>query len=298
MAAELQGGASAGVGALLRAALPSVPGVNLLPGVRKTGATGDPDLVATGPAVLVDRAQVAAYAAVCGFPAKETLPLTYPHVLALPLHLALMAHPAFPFPAVGTVHLENAVTSHRPVYVGETLRASVRTGPIQRHPRGTAVDLVAQVRSGEDLVWESTSTYLRRGRQPDGGAEHVPLLPEDLAEQSGGAGIEWRLPGDSGRRYAAVSGDHNPIHLHPLTAKAFGFPRPITDRMWTKARCVAAVENRLPEAVRVEVAFRKPVLLPGSVRFRVRGTGDGAHTFALTRPSDGSLHLVGRATPL
>ena len=80
-------------------------------------------------------------------------------------------------------------------------------------------------------------------------------------------GVEWRLPADLGRRYAAVSGDRNPIHLYPLTAKALGFPRQIAHGMWSKARCVAAIENRLPDAVRVDVAFKKPIVLPGTVAF-------------------------------
>ncbi|WP_258038084.1 MaoC/PaaZ C-terminal domain-containing protein, partial [Streptomyces sp. SM5] len=54
---------------------------------------------------------------------------------------------------------------------------------------------------------------------------------------------EWRLPGDLGRRYGAVSGDRNPIHLHPLTARLFGFPRHIAHGMWTVARCLAEAET-------------------------------------------------------
>ena len=75
----------------------------------------------------------------------------------------------------------------------------------------------------------------------------------------------WKLPGDLGRRYAAVSGDHNPIHLYGLTAKAFGFPRQIAHGMWSKARCLAALDGRLPDAVTVEVAF-KPILSPAPWR--------------------------------
>ena len=41
-----------------------------------------------------------------------------------------------------------------------------------------------------------------------------------------------------------MSGDHNPIHLHPLTAKALGYPRQLAHGMWSLARCVAALENR------------------------------------------------------
>jgi acyl dehydratase len=81
-----------------------------------------------------------------------------------------------------------------------------------------------------------------------------------------------------------------------LTAKALGFPRQIAHGMWTKARSIAAIENRLPDAVTVEVAFKKPVFLPGTVAFADRLDG-GTHTFSLTNPKDGSPHLVGRATP-
>ena len=111
------------------------------------------------------------------------------------------------------------------------------------------------------------------------------------------SGIVWRLPGDLGRQYAAVSGDHNPIHLYPITAKALGFPRQIAHGMWTMARCVAALENRLPDAVRVDVAFKKPVLLPGSVAFGSTPV-DGGFAFSLTSPKDGAPHLAGRTTAL
>jgi acyl dehydratase len=94
-----------------------------------------------------------------------------------------------------------------------------------------------------------------------------------------------------------VSGDANPTHLYPLTAKALGFPRQIAHGMWTMARCVAALENRLPGAVRVDVAFKKPVLLPGSVAFGSTPL-DGGYAFSLSRPKDGAPHLAGRTTAL
>src|SRR6478672_9999255 len=94
---------------MLKAALPVLPGVNLVPGVRKHGDTL-PDLALTRHDVPVDRAHVAAYSEVCGFPLKETLPVTYPHLLAFGLHMAIMTDGSFPFPAIGTVHLENSIS--------------------------------------------------------------------------------------------------------------------------------------------------------------------------------------------
>jgi acyl dehydratase len=102
----------------------------------------------------------------------------------------------------------------------------------------------------------------------------------------------WRVPGDIGRRYAAVSGDVNPIHLHPLTARAFGFPRAIAHGMWCKAHALAALESRLPDAFTVDVAFRKPVLLPSTAHFVVRPTGGGFDLGLLRAGKDGE-HLVG-----
>jgi acyl dehydratase len=205
--------------------------------------------------------------------------------------MAVMSSPRFPFPAIGTIHLANRITSHRPVSIGETVSIEVHAAPLVPHPKGTAVDFVATVSVGEETVWESTSTYLRLGRGPTGEESRSSDGLEVVA-----GGVTWRLPGDLGRRYAAVSGDRNPIHLYPLTARALGFKRQIAHGMWTLARCVAAVENRLPDAVTVEAAFRKPVFLPGSVAFGVSAHDDGL-AFALTSPKNGSPHVLGRTLP-
>lgn len=279
-----------GLGALVRAALPAVPGLNLLPGVRKGPASAFTGLAYARHGVEVRREHVDAYAAVCGFPRKDTVPLPYPHLLAFGLHMAIMGDPAFPYPAIGTVHLENTITAHRSIGVGETLDLETSVGAPRPHAKGTLVDFVTTVTSAGETAWESTSTYLRRGR---GDADAAGGL---VVEGAPTGGVEWRLPADLGRRYAAVSGDHNPIHLYPLTARALGFPRQIAHGMWTKARSIAAIENRLPDAVTVEVAFKRPVLLPGTVAF-ADTAARGVHTFALTDPRDGSPHLVGRATP-
>jgi acyl dehydratase len=282
---------------LLRAALPSIPVANRLPGVRKTG--GDPSSLRGERTAAVTRDHVSAYAAVCGFPVKDTAPLTFPHVLAFPLHMALMTSPDFPFPAIGTVHLENTITQHRPVLVGETLRIEVHTSEVRSHSKGRTIAFLATGSVDGDTVWESSSTYLRRGRSPAEAAEAAEtaettrddgiLSPTAVAPGR----ITWRLAGDVGRRYAAVSADHNPIHLYPLTAKALGYPRQIAHGMWSLARCVAALENRLPDAVTVEAAFRKPIVLPGTVAFGQDRTGSGV-IFALTSPTSGAPHVVGR----
>ena len=256
---------------MLKAALPVLPGVNLIPGIAKKGAgQGLPDLTLRREAVSIDAAHVASYAEVCGFEPSQSLPFTYPHMLAFPLHMGIMTDGSFPYPAIGSVHL--ATPSPSTARSRPPRPSTSRPGTEPPPPRkGKVFDLVTEVSAGGETVWESTSTYLRVGRgdetaSPEG--EPFDLVPS--------TGVEWKLPGDLGRRYAAVSGDHNPIHLYPLTAKAFGFKRQIAHGMWSKARCVAAFASRLPDAATVEVEFRKPIFLPGKVAFGSKVTVAGA----------------------
>ncbi len=282
-----------GLGSLVKVALPSIPGVNLLPGIRKLPATPFHGLSFRRGEVTPDPARVDAYAQVCGFARRDTLPLTYPHLLAFGVQMAIMADPAFPWPAMGAVHLENTLTSHRPIGRQERLAVSTSVAQPRGHHRGEVLDFITSVTSAEELVWESTSSYLVRGR---GGSPEAAGVKLDHVVPGT---TTWVLPSDLGRRYAAVSGDLNPIHLTALTAKALGFRRQIAHGMWTKARCLAALENRLPAAVRVEVAFKKPVFLPGHVAFGMAAahpvvSGHPDWDFSLTDPRNGAPHLLGR----
>lgn len=279
-----------GPAALLRAALPALPVIGQLPGIKKD-RTATAGFALTRPPVTVERAHADRYAELCGFPVKDTVALTYPHMLAQPLHLAILTDPRFPVPAMGMVHIENSISQHRRIAVGETLGVRVEVGSPLPHPVGTAWRLTSTITADGETVWESTSTYLRRGkRNPDA------AWASDLVEVPP-SGPVFPLKADLGRRYAAVSGDYNPIHLTALSAKALGFPRQIAHGMWTKARCVAMLENRLPDAVRVDVAFKKPVFLPSSVAYGSK-PADHGYAFSLHKRGSDTLHLLGRTAAL
>jgi acyl dehydratase len=285
-----------------RAAMPMVPGASLLPFVP--GGGGEiPELDLRLEGIVADPADVAAYAKVCGFALRDSLPATYPHVLAFPLHMAVMADGGFPFGAVGLVHVENQIEQHRPVGIGEELTIRVRPTKLAPHSKGQTFSLLTEVTVGDELAWQSTSTMLRRGKpqQPADGPKagrtvpksaHRPGVGEDV-----GASAEWKLGGGLGRSYASVSGDRNPIHMHSLTAKPLGFPGAIAHGMWTKARCLAALDSRLPDAFAVEVRFRKPIFLPARVEFASAPEGDEI-AFSVRDARKQAPHLDGLVTPL
>ena len=247
---------------------------------RKGGAL--PDTVYTLSGVTADPAHLAAYNRVCGFRLADELPATYPHLLSYPMQIKLMAGGDFPFPLVGSVHVANRITQTRPLTLDDRLDLRVHTENLRDHPRGRQFDVVSTATVAGETVWTDVSTYLRRtaGGERDGDREHAePPAPQAV----------WRVPEDTGRRYAEVSGDRNPIHLHRLTARLFGFRRAIAHGMWTKARCLAALEGRLPDAYTVDVRFKLPVLLPATVAFHAE---DGRE-FSLHDARTGKPHLAG-----
>jgi len=259
-------------------------GALLSPFKRPRPDAGFPRTRLVLPALRVDLARLAAYERVCGFATgDDALPVTYPHVLGFPLAMRLMSARDFPLPLLGLVHTSIGITQQRPLPATGEYELSVYVAGLAPHRRGTEAKVVTEVRVGADVVWESSSTYLARHRtsseQAAERAEQAPLPP--LAE--------WRLAGDIGRRYATASGDRNPIHLHPLTARLFGFPRAIAHGMWTVARCLAA--HGTPQVGVVRAEFRAPVLLPGTVtygsegdRFELRG-GDRLHVTGVVNGS-------------
>src|SRR4051794_39061794 len=211
--------------------------------------------------VPVDPDHLAAYRRLCGFAPGDTLPATYPQTLAFPLILALLTDPAFPFPAMGTVHLGNRIRVTRRLEVGDVLAYEITSRATTLHPRGPATVLAITATSDGEVVWDADMTLLRRKRVRPAALGAGRAQPDVPADPPRGPAA-WALSADLGRRYAALSGDRNPIHLTDLTAKPFGFSRHIAHGMWTHARALAELDNRLPDAYTVEVAFKKPVTLP------------------------------------
>ncbi|HWE31853.1 MAG TPA: MaoC/PaaZ C-terminal domain-containing protein [Solirubrobacteraceae bacterium] len=277
-----------------RAGLAMIPGASRLP-FLPGGSRDIPPLTLALSEVSVDRERLAAYDRVCGFSLGDTLPPTYPHMLAFPLHLALMTDGSFPFGAIGLVHIENSITVRRPIGTGEPLSIRVWATALEPHPRGRQFTIRTEATVGDELVWDESSTNLKRGGGSSEGqrGERSSDGREELPTTA-----TWRLGGDLGRRYGSVSGDLNPIHVHALSARLFGFPTAIAHGMWTKARCLAALESRLPDRYTVEVAFKRPILLPATVAFGEAGSvsePDGLR-FGVRDARKGTPHLQGRVT--
>jgi acyl dehydratase len=204
----------------------------------------------------------------------------------------LMSDVDFPLPLAGVVHVANRIEVLRPIDAGERLDLTVRAADLRAHERGRQVDIVATALVDGAQVWRGVSTYLHR--ENPSGPRTSP--DERIRAHRPAPSAVWRVGREVGPRYAAVSGDRNPIHTSRIAARVFGFPRTIAHGMWSKARCLAALEGRLPDRYTVDVAFKLPVLLPSTVDFAAVRDGDGwrmsLHGHGSDRP-----HLTGAVNP-
>jgi acyl dehydratase len=252
---------------------------------RFTGSSV-PEVMAERRGVMVHGAAVADYAHLCGFGLGAHPPVTWPHLVGFPLHAAIMSRRDFPVPMVGLVHVENRITWTRPLDYGETFDVSVHAADLRPHRRGRLVDLVAEVSSGGEVAWRGVSTYLARGVGDDSAEADSP---PDVSDLAGRGVVQLRFAEDAGRRYASVSGDVNPIHLHALSARALGFDRAIAHGMFSYARVLASLGARLPAAGSSTVWFRKPVKLPSTTRLAV---SNDARMAVLVPAKGGGEYLV------
>jgi acyl dehydratase len=219
-----------------------------------------PALRLVRPAAPLEPVAIERYARVCGFIPEHGVPLTFPHLLAFPLHLLMLTDPAFPWPALGLVHLANHVRLRRPLAYGDVLRVEVEFGALLRHDKGQAFVLHTRLYRRGEAVWDGDSIYLKRKVAAAGD----PLAALEVERDALRRVSRWQLPAQLGRDYAHASGDYNPIHLTTLSAKAFGFPRAIAHGMWTLARAAAALQPPKPLTdATLSAEFKAPMLLPG-----------------------------------
>ncbi len=239
--------------------------------------------------------KISAYNKVCGFSDSDYLPITYPHVLAMPLHLAILSQEAFPARVMGLVHIENTITRYGPIPNQEILSIRCFIEDHMDTRSGQVFEMNTVVSTQDSVVWEEVSTFLARRRGAGKSGKTRKKIEDTFADfdTQGTISSGWDAPAGIGRQYAMVSGDFNPIHLSEPSARVLGFPAAIAHGMWSLARSLAEIGKvTLGAKVRVSNSFKLPILLPTSVTFLQTANEQGTR-FLLTDHAGQKTHLSG-----
>jgi len=253
-----------------------------------------PDRTITVDELAIDPANVAAYANVTGLRFGDSAPLTYPFALTFPTVMSLVTGFDFPFAAMGSVHIENHITQYRPILVTDTVSVQVHAENLREHRRGLLVDIVTDVKVGNERAWHQVTTFLHQQRTS---LSDEPKPPPQKQPKPGPPNAVLRITPGQIRHYASVGGDHNPIHTNSIAAKLFGFPSVIAHGMFSAAAVLANIEGQLPDAVKYSVRFAKPVVLPARAGLYVDRISEGWQ-LTLRHLTKGDPHLTGTVTSL
>ena len=260
-----------------------------------------PRLEASVDAAATRRGHLARYRQVCGFDEDGNLPITYPHVLAMPLHVALLTHPRFIVRLMGLIHVANEIHQVRALPVEGSLRLRTWIEGHRDTDRGHEFELFTEAEDAAGTAWHEKSTLLARRTGGGGGrsarSARQALRYDKPAETDVPVMTDIEVPRSVGRRYGWLSGDLNPIHLGDRGAKLFGFDRAVAHGMWSMARTLAALgTGALTPPVRVQVDFKFPLFLPNIAHLE-HWPCDGRRLFVLKDAETERPHLAGSAQP-
>lgn len=223
---------------------------------------------------------------------------TWETALALEMFAGLDA----PLPLGPMVHVSTEMVWARPIPAGDAVRCRVELDRVERTPRGLKLTVLARNWLGAgQLCCQGTSVFMVRMKDADSAGRASTPRAERSAQDADAAGwaelARWPLPAGAGRRYARVSGDYNPIHLWPWTARPFGFRAPILHGYATAARTAhALIAQRLrgdPAALRrMRIAFRAPLPLPSTACLLLKDDG-AEHRFRVASPDGGTVYAEG-----
>src|SRR5688572_11931034 len=152
--------------------------------------------------VAIDRKHLAAYSDVCGAASGATLPIAYPHVLAMPLHLAMLGAEAFPVKILGLVHVGNRIAMREPISADEPAQIRAWIEGHRDTERGQEFDLHTEYVVGGEPLWDETCTFLARRKQAPGAPK--PAAARSTEGPPDGAALKsssFRAPAGLGRRY-------------------------------------------------------------------------------------------------
>lgn len=230
----------------------------------------------------------------------KMLPLPFLYLFAQRVQAALMLDPAYTLSIPGTIHLTNQLQQLAPIDPTAPFDLEGQ-GNVAYKPTGSLLPSF-QVRffQHNTLVAQCSSGYLVKRKNKSRESRSTRTAPEPLSNPY--FHETWVLESHTGKTYAQVSDDHNPIHKSKTAARLAGFKSPLVQGWYLVSRAARSLELQLGRPAKaIQVNFIKPVLLPGSCVLCIGSkTNNSTETlFQLLDPNHETVLMEGSiATPI
>ena len=262
-------------------------------------------------------ANVQAYVNQCELESKVepgTIPPFYAASTFLYPTVCLLSRRQYLCPVLGAIHVANFFRFQKPLaleaeYTG-MLKVQESVGLSKKKGVEVTFPQVLLDQHGKE-VWRSTTTVLVPCRNPHydraaASASKRLSMEEELQAQGLKPTlvrtVEFQTAADTGRRFAAVVSDYNPIHLYSWSAKLFGFKKAIAHGMYVGARALHEALDIWAEdggkyPVEADVKFIRPCFLGKAVVvkvFRVQDKKEGKRLMlvATEKGKEDTVHLT------
>jgi len=204
----------------------------------------------------------------------------YAQTLSLPMQLSMMVNKAFPFSPMGIVHIANQIKVVSLPEQTDNLHIRTFFGNVYFHRLGWLFEVITLASSTK--AQDTTKPQIKAISYYLAKAKHAPNIDQNTAQEM----PEWianakvlaaqdplldihkqdlYFSSSIGRQYAKVSGDYNPIHLHPFSAKLFGFKKAIAHGMYSKALAISTIAGQhhfYKSEFEIDVLFMQAIGLP------------------------------------
>lgn len=258
------------------------------------------------PGVRIDPDRLELFRKVCETPIHGlAVPPAYPECLFLTPMAEIVLSEDFPLSPFGLIHIRQRIAILRPIDPDAKLDLNCQLEEIRETDRGFEVDLELYAFEGGQKLWEGRTTVLSRNKKTRSRGQHRQEKPIPwVQEVEGLKSFIIHVPEDTGRRYARASGDWNPHHLYPITARLLGYRRAIAHGMWALSRTLAMIERERPFEfpLEAEATFKRPIFLPSDIEIRYQRNVQADQNlqtlrFELRNPHNNEPHMIGSIQP-
>ena len=275
----------------LPSALAAYPRVMMPQPPPVTDVSDPPEISATVESVSVSASNVAKYLKICGFEPGSSVPITYPHILAMPLHLKIMGTNDFQLRPGGLIHLSNEIQCLAPINPGSLMDISVTARNYRPIYAGLAFDMATEITRAGKPVWRETCVFVSPWPDPATQTTERPPRPPRAPKTSEVLVDNLDVTMSTAWNYALASSDFNPIHLEHRAARLFGLKAAIVHGMWTFARSLAAAPApSFSLGTRVATQWLTPVQMPAQVAIKQWSAAGETHR-ALCDAKKGRVHM-------